>query len=145
VGTPVALYKRPANAFVASFVGTSNMLDAVCKRDGCGHAIVIGDKLRVPMNNLKSDTEDGAHVRAGVRPEEFILARTGIAGAIKSRVYLGRYINYSVVLENGELVEVSQDSAEMEYPLYGGDAVKLGVDAARINVFDAAGRSLIKG
>jgi putative spermidine/putrescine transport system ATP-binding protein len=98
VGTPADLYERPATAFVAGFVGTSNLLrGAVAER-------LIG--------------EPGLFT---VRPEKIRLADPGAAvaadeqaadGTIRTVVYLGSDTRYIVALDAGaELVVTQQNLA----------------------------------
>jgi iron(III) transport system ATP-binding protein len=147
VGTPMSLYRRPANVFVASFVGTSNIFDGVCHRDGAGRAaITLGGMAPLELENLKDGTADGEAVKVSIRPEEFILdGGGGLSGTIKSRIYLGRYINYNILLDEGRMVEVSRDLQDVKKHYNDGDRVFLRFDPRRINVFDAAGKnSLIR-
>ena len=147
VGTPVELYHRPANLFVATFVGSSTIFDAVCRRRGDAVSLAIDGKLEIPMDNLKDTVRDGDEVKVAVRPEEFSLAKgeTGWTGTVKSCVFLGKFLNYEIALADGTVVEVSQPTSGVgDY--YGvGDHVGLQADARRINVFDRDGReNLIK-
>jgi spermidine/putrescine transport system ATP-binding protein len=69
LGTPEELYERPTTAFVAGFLGVSNLLDgSVIGRDGAWLAVRLpdGSTLRAP-----ADAANGAEsVRVGVRPEK---------------------------------------------------------------------------
>jgi iron(III) transport system ATP-binding protein len=65
VGTPAEIYRRPATAFVADFVGTMNFLD--------GHLVESGRVAIDGVEFLCSDTEglnDGRRVRLCLRPED---------------------------------------------------------------------------
>ncbi len=66
VGTPLEIYRRPANTFVADFIGTSNLLD--CTVDGEAAVRVDGTRMRVAM--LPAAAGDGAAATLSVRPEE---------------------------------------------------------------------------
>ena len=147
VGTPVELYHRPANLFVATFVGSSAIFDGVCRRDGAKTAVVLDGGLEVPMDNLAADVAGGQAVKVAVRPEEFTLTKgpAGLPGTVKSCVFLGKFLNYEVALESGQVVEVSQPTSGVGDYFAVGQAVSLTVDARRINVFDAQGaKNLIK-
>jgi multiple sugar transport system ATP-binding protein len=74
-GAPLELYDRPANAFVAGFIGSPamNLLPGVA-RDG---SIRLGDKLTVPAPAAAEGP-----VIWGVRPEHLDLVTTGTPGAI---------------------------------------------------------------
>ena len=71
VGTPLECYERPANLFVASFIGTPPMnLFTATVRDGGGTLEAAGFTLPVPAT-LRAATRgrEGTSVIAGVRPE----------------------------------------------------------------------------
>ncbi len=72
VGTPDAVYNRPATAFVADFIGNANRFD--CSLDG--GAIVIGG---VRLTNTAPPAADGRGV-AFVRPHEFAVRESGAEG-----------------------------------------------------------------
>jgi len=70
IGTPLDLYDRPENIFVAGFIGSPamNMLDARIKRSE-GKAVAMTDKgveLPLPHN---AGGEDGREIVYGIRPE----------------------------------------------------------------------------
>ena len=114
VGPPADVYERPATAFVAGFVGTSNLL-----RGGVAQSIV------------------GREGTFTVRPEKIRLAEpsdpvgddeTSALGQIRSVVYLGPDTRYVVVLDAGaELVVTQQNLAtsSMDALALSGKAVRL--------------------
>ena len=82
-----------------------------------------------------------------VRPEEFTLARgdSGWSGTVKSRVFLGRFINYEVIMPNGIITEISLLTTGMHDLYSPGEKVSMTVDENRINVFNEDGtQNLIK-
>ncbi len=72
IGTPKLLYQRPANLFVATFIGLTNVLERHIVVHNCGKCIDFGE-YRVPMPNLEDSVRDNQDVRVSVRPEEFII------------------------------------------------------------------------
>jgi multiple sugar transport system ATP-binding protein len=90
VGRPAELYRRPANTFVASFLGAPGMslLVAALERDAQGAWIVIGgQRLRfpgVPSGGLRAYV--GRQVAVGLRPEHLGDARVGPDGARHRRL-----------------------------------------------------------
>lgn len=83
-GSPVELYDRPANRFVASFVGDANFIDAQIRSDSddvdhqdhrpldleMGLALTALGDVRVPLD---APTLDGRQVQVLVRPEQLLL------------------------------------------------------------------------
>lgn len=82
IGSPLELYRRPANRFVAEFVGQANLLDATPSADGTAydvatHHVVAGTPLRL-------HTGASADTRAllMLRPERIRVERTGAQAAV---------------------------------------------------------------
>src|SRR5262249_53177724 len=84
VGTPVEVFRRPANTFVAGFIGSTpmNLLDAVVQD---GHVSVGGARLPVPLP-ASAAVSDGESVTLGVRPEYLEYRAAATDGAIVGEV-----------------------------------------------------------
>ena len=86
LGPPAELYERPTTAFVAGFLGASNLLPGTV--DGPG-AIRLDDGTVVRAN---VDGRSG-EVAAGVRPEKITIGAGGganeLAGTIAETAYIG--------------------------------------------------------
>jgi multiple sugar transport system ATP-binding protein len=80
VGAPLELYDRPANLFVAGFIGSPamNFIDATVHRNGGVPMAVAGNGLRLPLPPA-APVADGAAVVYGVRPEHLVLREAGAA------------------------------------------------------------------
>ena len=76
-GTPLELYDRPANTFVAGFIGSPSMnfLPGTFKSDG-GRIVEFQGGIRVPAP-ANAAGKDGQQVLYGIRPEHFALTDTG--------------------------------------------------------------------
>lgn len=73
VDTPTALYERPANAFVAGFIGSPemNLREATVESRGAGFVLVVGGVV-LPLPEDKAArlrTRIGQKVKLGLRPE----------------------------------------------------------------------------
>ncbi len=79
VGTPLELYEKPANTFVAQFIGSPAMNLFPGKISGTGEVTRVvlptGSETDVPIPS-RPDLQ-GADVMLGVRPEDLIIAREG--------------------------------------------------------------------
>jgi putative spermidine/putrescine transport system ATP-binding protein len=101
VGAPRALYERPANLFVADFLGKMNFFEGAIK-SASGFVTATGMALAVQGGT-------SAARRAGVRPERVVLSTDPIGpnalpGVVASSVYLGSLIDVTVRLDSGEIV-----------------------------------------
>jgi spermidine/putrescine ABC transporter ATP-binding subunit len=72
VGTPTELYDYPATAYVAEFLGTSNMLTAQVARDGDGVLVRAGD-IALKLPSAPASAADGATLTMFLRPEKIRL------------------------------------------------------------------------
>jgi spermidine/putrescine ABC transporter ATP-binding subunit len=138
IGSPQEIYERPANAFVADFIGSSNLLEAtVVGSDGAATIINAGGlMLRTGVVTHAS----GTRILAMVRPERIRVAATQQAAGdntlparISEATYLGQDLHLRLRVDGGqELSAVAQGNAAPR--LAPGEEVVLTVDAADILV-----------
>ena len=121
VGAPQELYERPANLFVADFLGKMNLF-----RGGMEGAAFTTER------GTRIAAQGGvAHARhLGVRPERVTLtAQAGqgnsLAGVVDSAVYLGSLLEVRVKLDSGETIasQVSNGAARDGLPIAAGTRV----------------------
>ena len=133
LGDPLELYDRPANLFVAQFIGSPamNVFEGVSK----GNAIeALGARWPVPTS-----TKEGLAVKYGIRPEHLSLKEEGIPAKIEVVEPMGA--------ETEVLVKVGEQTLTVMIhgrPSWGpGEKICLEPQAAHAHVFDAAsGRRL---
>ena len=146
IGSPKALYQRPANLFVATFIGRTNVLEKKLTQMNGVPAVDFGGYL-LPMTNLTPDALKEDSVQVSVRPEEFVISDPegeGIEGTVEFSTFLGLNTHYLVRLTTGERVEIIQES-RIDDILEKGSRVRLTVKAEKINLYTADGsRSLIQ-
>ena len=142
VGTPKTLYQRPGNLFVSTFIGRTNVLECTTEEG----AIKFKDGFRLPMNNLV-DCKAGEEVIASIRPEELVInehGEDGIGATVAYSTFLGLNTHYFVDLDDGQRVEIVQES-KIDDIIENGTKIKLGVKAEKINVFTKDGsKTLVK-
>jgi iron(III) transport system ATP-binding protein len=105
VGTPLEIYCRPANRFVADFIGKVNFIPGVVTATGEDGADVDfgGTVRRIPSS--ATPPKVGQEVLAVVRPEALRMAKAGqgerslLNGRIAKSVYLGPTAEYEVEVE----------------------------------------------
>ena len=131
VGSPEEVYTKPANRFVAGFIGTSSFLSGTAK-DG---VVELLGKKRIPLS-IRPDF-DGA-VAVALRPEHALLKEESsgeLSGTVSMATFLGRYVNYEIQLDNGPLIEVSDvQSAHLGWGI--GQRVSVVPDAAHLIAFE---------
>ena len=127
VGSPEELYGSPANAFVASFLGRANFLDATVDSGDGDRAVcrLAGGAAWTAALSADAPRAPGAPLRVMVRPEGLELAGTDAAGALPGRVldrrYAGSATFYRVALDGGPEVLIHGRPHEAS----AGDAVRV--------------------
>jgi len=100
VATPIELYERPATAFVAGFVGTSNLLEGEVARKVVGQVGVFSirpEKIRLdPAGTEPSEAYEPDDCRA--------------EGVVREVVYLGSSTHSIVDLDAGATLTVQQQN-----------------------------------
>lgn len=151
MGAPRDIYCRPANTFVATFIGHSNLLNAVIRiRDG-RHQVEFPGGYAVEMGGLVESVQDGQEVIVSVRPEELAVAQSGLEVEIHKDTFLGQNMNYQIRFNEGvacdpDLVcEFVQDMGATHEFFTAGDRLRLAPNPTKINVFTKDGAtSLMK-
>ena len=126
VGSPEEIYREPASAFVADFIGDTNLLGGrVVDRDGTSVVEVGGSTgFTVPAHGRTGD------VSVSIRPEDFDIADGGgngdIDGTVVERYFQGDRTNY-VVDPEAELDELQVVVQGRRSSVDTGEATSLGV------------------
>jgi multiple sugar transport system ATP-binding protein len=130
VGAPLEVYDRPANVFVAGFIGSPamNLLPATVA--GGGEVEVGGTRLAAPE---VAGLAPGTAVTYGVRPEHLDLADTGLAARVAVVEPTGSETHLVLHMEGRDLVAVLRDRLAIRP----GDTVRLAPRAGLHHVFDA--------
>ncbi|MBR8822874.1 sn-glycerol-3-phosphate import ATP-binding protein UgpC [Fusobacterium necrophorum] len=142
LGTPKDIYQRPANIFVATFIGRSNIL----KGSLTNSVLKITDDYKVAMNNIK-DTSVQGPVTLSIRPEELIIDETGegMEAFVDDSIFLGLNTHYFVHLTTGEKLEIIQES-KIDNMIPKGSKIYLKVKKDKINLFTGDGsRNILEG
>ncbi len=100
IGTPKEIYSKPANQFVAGFIGISNFLDVEIN-----NSKVIIDNLEIDVP-LKKEYSGKAILSA--RPEQVYFAENGLEGTITFATFLGDYIEYEITIANGQEITLHE-------------------------------------
>lgn len=136
VGSPEELYHRPANVFVATFIGSPsmNMVTGTLDED----AIVIGH-IRLPIPALVTDPTN-PNVIVGMRPENFELVGPADADTAAVVEYVenfgaDKYIHIGVegLADLGDFIIRVSNTARLSV----GEQVYVRVDRATLHVFDS--------
>jgi spermidine/putrescine transport system ATP-binding protein len=138
---PRALYESPTTAFVANFLGASNLVPvAVGKANGDGTQLGLGSfGLRAENCGLG----EGADAVAMIRPENVRLEAHGttgenrVPGMVEEVVYLGFHQEVRVRLANGTLVKVDVPNDDEQAEHEQGDPVSVHLPPRHLRVLAA--------
>lgn len=138
IGSPLEVYDRPANLFVAGFIGSPamNVLDAVVRHDG-GEVVaeVAGTRLPLSVPGLG----DGQEIALGLRPEHLQPAEDGLPGQIAVVEPTGAETYLVVRIGAREVTAVLRERREVRP----GQEIRLRAEPDAIHVFDkGTGRRL---
>ena len=148
VGTPKVLYQRPANLFVSTFIGHTNLVHCTLGVKDGKAILQLPDNYNIEMDNVLDKHIKEQKVIASVRPEEFVLsdkANEGLRATIDDSVFLGLNTHYYVHLDNGDNVEIIQES-KIDNIIPKGSTIWLTVKKEKINIFVEDGsENIVKG
>jgi spermidine/putrescine transport system ATP-binding protein len=133
LGSPREVYEEPETAFVADFLGVSNLMSGT--GDGSGTVTVEGARLEA----RRGDTRASGDVRVTIRPERIELEPEGGTGPnrlrcrVRELVYLGSTTQVFVLTESGAPLQALVANTGQPPPYARGDALTahLPADALR--------------
>jgi iron(III) transport system ATP-binding protein len=134
IGSPRAIYERPATRFVADFIGASNFFDGT----------VLGYEERSKLWRVRCALGDilvssdaalanNAHVTISIRPEDVELSEeeaptdrllNTASGVVDAKVFLGDFVDFQVKI--GDLAVLSRAHPSLRTPI--GDKINLRMD-----------------
>jgi multiple sugar transport system ATP-binding protein len=130
VGTPRELYEKPANLFVAQFIGSPKMNVIACEKNGNGVTLPGSGHVALTLG------DDARPTRLGIRPEHITLTDPG-AGNCDGRVEVAEYLGADTFLYisaegiDTMIVRVSGQDIVQE-----GSTVGLQFQTDKVQVFD---------
>ena len=129
IGTPLELFDRPGNLFVAQFIGSPSMN---VFRGTARNAYVEALGARWPV--LPGICRDGADVHYGIRPTDLMLAPQGVPARVVVVEPTGAETELLVQVADENIVVVMHGRTAAQPD----DTVFLALDADKAHVFDAA-------
>jgi multiple sugar transport system ATP-binding protein len=141
-GSPLELYNRPANQFVAGFIGSPkmNFIDArLAGRDAQTITVTAPGGVKLALPARCAHHLDGDSLVLGIRPEHVVIADTGVPMQVNLTEQLGNntVLYGSVVEEQSMVVQVVGQS-----PIKRGDTVHLQLPLDHCHAFSSNGLSL---
>jgi multiple sugar transport system ATP-binding protein len=148
VGSPLELYHRPNNMFVAGFIGSPKMnFIKTTASPGSGGKIDVklpgGGKISLPGKGKKVTANQA--VTLGIRPEHLLVAEKGDAAlpcTLRLAEYLGSETMFYASLADGSDLAVKADGLASAKA---GEPMKIGVPAKACHLFDDKEQTILNG
>lgn len=147
IGTPKNIYQRPANIFVSTFIGRSNVHKGrLMMKDGTPYLELEG--YTAPIPHVLPEYQKDQEITISIRPEEFLMDRQagrGIKAIVDDCVFLGLNTHYFMHLPDGTEVESIQEST-IDSVIAPGTEISLTINTEKVNLFTADGsRNILEG
>ena len=146
VGAPLDLYERPANTFVAQFIGSPamNLIDAEVTETGSSTHVKMADGGHAPVPIASNGSDQGCTVKLGVRPEDLTLT-TSDDYLISAEVEIVEALGETTVLyfksQNGKSGLIAKLPGI--HQIRKGTTVRLCAALEKLHLFDNEGKSFL--
>ena len=148
VGSPLELYHRPNNMFVAGFIGSPkmNFVKAIATpMKGGKIALALPGGTKIVLNDQGKKLSERQAVTLGIRPEHITIGRKNdgeLKGTLRIAEYLGSETMFYASLADGTDLSVKADGLTTAKS---GADIKFGVPAAACHLFDSNGNTILNG
>ena len=137
IGTPEEVYNRPANLFVAGFIGSPAMNLVPGRLEG-GAFVADGVRVEGIGPDRAGDARDGAEVTLGYRAEDARIVADGEPAAVRAPVYSMELLGDATMVTVRAGGEMISAKAGKEFRARIGDPISLAIDASDAHLFDRA-------
>ena len=147
VGSPLELYHRPANRFVAGFIGSPKMNFLACSLAAAEDGLVqvrLGDGTALRVQADAGGLAEGAPLTLGIRPEHLLAQPSAETGSLAAQVQVAEHLGDTTFLYLGAAgaAEPLTVKAHPDNPLTTGSQAHLVFPPRHCYLFDATGRTL---
>jgi multiple sugar transport system ATP-binding protein len=138
VGAPVELYARPANQFVATFLGAPqmNLIPGRIQQRSGTPGVLLEDGTHLPLPSREAKIDDGTPVTVGIRPEHLTVGPGSLAAKVEATEILGSETIVHTRLASGQPLTLSQRGISGARI---GDTIGLTVPDPFVHLFDRDG------
>jgi multiple sugar transport system ATP-binding protein len=142
IGTPLQVYGKPANKFVAGFIGAPamNFVDVTVRNEGGSLAVEGEGGLKLTVGGRDAPAlaaYNGRRVILGVRPEHLMLGEGAPGHGFDARVEVVEQLGSEILLETRVgATSVTAARVDAESKVTRGDQVRLSAQPGRLHFFD---------
>jgi len=147
VGDPKEIYEEPATAYVADFLGVSNLMEGTASGPGDG-----GCKVALGEFNLmagQGDAGTSGPTKITIRPERVVLEAQGttgpnrVPGMVERVVYVGSILQVIVNLAPGERIQAWSQNEGEDLPFESGTAIVAHLPKEALRVLPESGTPVL--
>ncbi len=148
VGKPKDIYESPATAYVADFLGVSNLMDAAAAGVGDGGCKVTLGEMQLIAGQGDADTAGAAKIT--IRPERVEIERQGTTGEnripamVERTVYVGSVLQVILHLATGQTIQAWTPNTGVDAPYSSGDAVVAHFPRESLRVLPEGGTAVLE-
>jgi multiple sugar transport system ATP-binding protein len=140
IASPLELYERPVNRFVAGFIGSPamNFIEGRLVRDGQAHFVSADGHVRFAVDDRIVQAQSPDSVTAGIRPEHLRLVSESDPARVSAILDVVEPMGNELILyarTDGHELVARVPPAKPPEP---GSTIHLGIDSARVHLFDGA-------
>ena len=132
VGSPREIYQKPANAFVAGFIGKTNIVEGkVAAKSEEGFKVDIAGVT----HNIASDKtyEVGDHMKIVLRPESIMVGTKAFNGIVTKSIFMGENHEYEVEWQ-GQTLQISESNPFGKKIYEVGDTMSMDFDETALHI-----------
>ena len=133
IGRPEEIYRKPANPFVANFIGVSNFINCtVDGQDPKAAAVRLHDGYSFQMS-LRAPYS--GEVILSARPEQLFFSEQGLPGKVNMSTFLGDFIQYEVELSTGQVLELNEYTKDVDGAKNDGEEVHISFNPKQVSLY----------
>lgn len=144
VGSPLDLYERPKNEFVAQFIGSPsmNLFPGVIETTGASTTLKLEGGISTTVPIITEAAEVGQKAKLGVRPEDFELA-TGEDYIFEGKIHFIEALGEVTLLHFNTSRDENPIIAKLPgiHDFCSGQSIRLNADMQKLHLFNALGYS----
>jgi spermidine/putrescine transport system ATP-binding protein len=148
VGGPKEIYEAPATAYVADFLGVSNMMEATASGATAGGCRVSVGEFELVAGEGDADVIGPCKIT--IRPERVEVEPQGsagenhIPGMVERTVYVGALLQIILHLATGQTIQAWQPNTGVTEPHRSGDAVSVHLPREALRVLPEGGTAVLE-
>jgi multiple sugar transport system ATP-binding protein len=144
VSTPMEVYRRPADVFVAAFIGSPPMNLLPCQIDAAARSVRFdtGDTLQFATlpAGFERAAQRGGQLTLGIRPEHITLHTTPVAGALPGKLYVTQLLGSEALIMVSVGTHLVSVTVDVDALLPQSEQVWMQLNSERIFFYDAEGK-----